>query len=262
MNFYFVFEGKTEPIVYKSWLSVLLPHLTEVDGFDKVRQNNYHYESDMGVPDCYNVVANAVQEINEHPQYDYLVLIIDADRSTVEEKIEEAYAKINEKLLDKSKKHTYKSLPHNCKLEIIVQKVCIETWFLGNQKFFVRHPQNELLKQYVDYFDVSINNPEDLANEFIQEKGHYIFGYSTKALFHEGYLREIFKEHNLHRTSRTTPPSEHLSYNKRRPIEVHKPHYLEQLQLRVDKKPYQLLSFQNLLNFCQKIRNLDIISKL
>ncbi|CAD5990273.1 hypothetical protein PCC9214_05756 [Planktothrix tepida] len=50
MNLYFVFEGKTEPIVYKKWLSVLLPDLTEVNSFDAVIQNNYYYESDMGVP--------------------------------------------------------------------------------------------------------------------------------------------------------------------------------------------------------------------
>jgi hypothetical protein len=86
MNFYFVFEGKTEPIVYKKWLSVLLPQLTEVDSFDSVNHNNYYYESDMGVPSCYRVCANAIQEINEVPKYDYLVLLTDADRFTVEEK--------------------------------------------------------------------------------------------------------------------------------------------------------------------------------
>ena len=32
------------------------------------------YESDMGYPNCYNIVANAFQEINEYPQYNYLVL--------------------------------------------------------------------------------------------------------------------------------------------------------------------------------------------
>ena len=71
MNFYFVFGGKTEPIVYKKWLSVLLPQLTEVDSFDSVNHNNYYYESDMGVPSCYRVCANAIQEINEVPKYDY-----------------------------------------------------------------------------------------------------------------------------------------------------------------------------------------------
>jgi hypothetical protein len=194
LNFYFVFEGKTEPIVYKSWFSVLLPHLQEVDSFDSVNQNNYYYESDMGVPDCYNVVANAIQDINEHPKYDYLILFIDADRSSVVEKKIEAFNKITEKLSEAKKNFKYRNLPQNCKLEIIVQNVCIETWFLGNPKFFIRKPQNETLKQYIEYYDVSKSNPENLANEFIRNdvEKNKIFGYSTKALFHEGYLREIF----------------------------------------------------------------------
>jgi hypothetical protein len=73
MNVYFVFEGKTEAIVYKKWLSVLLPSYQEVESYDAVVEQHYYYESDMGVPDCYNVVANAFQEINEVPSYDYLV---------------------------------------------------------------------------------------------------------------------------------------------------------------------------------------------
>lgn len=188
MNFYFVFEGKTEAIVYKKWLSVLLPDLTEVDSFDAVSQNNYYYESDMGVPDCYRVTANAIQEINEVPKYDYLVLFTDADRLTISEKKSEAFNKIKLNLKDKQ----FKTLPENCKFEIIVQKVCIETWFLGNRDFFVRNPQhNEILKQYIKYFNVSQSDPEDLASEFVQdeENSKEIFGYKTKALFHEGYLR-------------------------------------------------------------------------
>ncbi|MEG4285955.1 hypothetical protein QUB68_22750 [Microcoleus sp. A006_D1] len=192
MNLYFVFEGKTEAIVYKKWLSVLLPELTEVDSFDAVIQNNYYYESDMGVPSCYRVTANAIQEINLFPKYDYLVLFTDADRFTVSEKKAEADGQIKSELKDKP----FKTQPENCKLEVIVQKVCMETWFLGNRKFFVRNPQhNEILKQYIKYFDVSQGNPEDLASEFVQneENTKDIFGYKTKALFHEGYLREIFK---------------------------------------------------------------------
>jgi hypothetical protein len=101
MNLYFVFEGKTEAIVYKKWLSALLPHLTEVDSFDAVNQNNYYYESDMGVPSCYRVAANAIQEINEVPKYDYLVLFTDADRFTVSEKKAEAFEQIKSELKDK-----------------------------------------------------------------------------------------------------------------------------------------------------------------
>lgn len=239
MNLYFVFEGKTEPIVYKKWLSVLLPDLTEVNSFDAVIQNNYFYESDMGVPSCYRVAANAIQEINEFPQYDYLVLFTDADRFTVSEKKAEAYEQIKSELKDKP----FKTLPKNCQLEIIVQKVCMETWFLGNRNFFVRHPQrNQILKEYIKYFDVSQNNPEDLASEFVQdeENSRDIFGYKTKALFHEGYLREIFKERNL-------------SYKKYRPKEVQEEYYLKQLRARIETNSDHLLSFQEFINFCLKI---------
>ena len=151
MNFYFVFEGKTEPIVYRKWFSVLLPLLTEVDSFDEIVENNYYYESDMGIPDCYNVVANAVQEINEVPNYDYLVLFVDADRFTIEERREESFRFIEERLNDAEKDYDFKKLPDNCQLVVIVQKVCIETWFLGNRTFFVRNPQSDRLKEYVKY---------------------------------------------------------------------------------------------------------------
>jgi hypothetical protein len=244
MNFYFVFEGKTEPIVYKEWLSILLPNLSEVEYFDEVNHNNYYYISDFGFPYCSQIIADAIQEINEIPKYDYLVLFADADHLTVSERKNEALKWINLKLADKP----FKSLPDNCKLEIIVQKVCIETWFLGNRNFFVRHPQqNEILKQYIKYFDVSQNDPEELASEFIQneENSNDIFGYKTKALFHEGYLREIFKERNL-------------SYSKSRPKEVQKEYYFQQIIARIKANSYHLHSFQGFLDFCSKIRHPEI----
>ena len=245
MNFYFVFEGKTEAIVYKEWFSILVPQLTEVNYFDEVDDSNYYQINGFGYPYCAQMIANAIQEINEIPKYDYLVLVTDADRLTVREKKDEILKWINLELVDK----TFKSLPENCKFEIIVQNVCIETWFLGNRNFFVRHPQqNETLKQYIKYFDVSQNNPEELATEFIQneENSNDIFGYKTKSLFHEGYLREIFKERNL-------------SYSKSKPKEVQKEYYLQQLIIRIKANANHLHSFQDFLDFYSKI---DCQSKL
>ena len=246
MNFYFVFEGKTEPIVYKEWLSVLLPDLTEVDSFDAVNQNNYYYVSDMGVPSCYRVAANAIQDINAFPKYNYLVLFTDADRFTVADKKAEAEQQINLELQHKP----FQTLPENCQLEIIVQKVCMETWFLGNRNFFVRHPQhNATLKKYIEYFDVSKSNPEDLASEFVQDEENTkdIFGYKTKALFHEGYLREIFKE-------RSSASNKNFYYRKPTPREVQEKYYLEQLIARIEANSDHLLSFQEFIKFCRKIK--------
>jgi hypothetical protein len=241
MNFYFVFEGKTEEIVYKKWLSVLLPDLTEVENFDDVNLNNYYAVGNKGYPSCCKTTANAIQDINQTPKYDYLVLFIDADHCTVSERKAEALEEINLELENK----LFKTLPQNCKLEIIVQNVCIETWFLGNKNFFVRHPQNNNdLKKYIDYFDVSQSNPEDLGREFIQDEKNTkdIFGYKTKALFHEGYLREIFKERKL-------------SYSKARPKEVQEKYYLKQLLKRIEINSEHLLSFQEFINFCNTIKD-------
>ncbi|OQW90540.1 MAG: hypothetical protein BWK78_06765 [Thiotrichaceae bacterium IS1] len=244
MNFYFVFEGKTEPIVYKGWLSVLLPQLTEVDSFDAVDRDNYYWESGMGVSNCYNVVANAIQEINEVPKYDYLVLCIDADNLTIAEKKQESHIKIAEKLADKKKNYTYQALPNNCQFVVIVQQVCIETWFLGNRKFFVPNPQTELLREYIEYFDVSIHNPEDLANEFVQnnEGTLQIFGYSTKAQFHAGYFGRIYRELTGRR------------YGKAKFKEISERYYLEQLLARIETNPEHLMSFQEFIGFCHKIK--------
>jgi hypothetical protein len=246
MNIYFVFEGKTEPIVYKNWLKFLVPNLIEVEAYDSVKENNYFYESDMGVPSCYRVAANAVQEINEHNYYDFLVLCIDADRSLVEEKKQEANNQITEEL----KYLKYKSLPKNCKLEIIVQKVCIETWFLGNNNFFVPRPEhNSLLKEYIKYYNVSVEDPEDLAADFEQneDNSNEIFGYKTKALFHEGYLREIFKERNL------AMPKINLSYRKSSPREVQEKFFLNAIIKRINTDSGHLRSFQSFIQFCSYI---------
>ena len=239
MNFYFVFEGKTEAIVYKEWFTILAPHLTEVNFFDEAENDNYYQINDLGYPNCAQMIANAIQEINEIPKYDYLVLVTDADRFTLAEKKDDSLKWIDLKLEDKP----FKSLPENCKFKIIVQNVCIETWFLGNRNFFVRHPQqSEILKQYIKYFDVSKKDPENLASEFIQDEknGKEIFGYKTKALFHESYVREIFKERNL-------------SYSKSRPKEVQEEYYLQQIITRITANSDHLHSFQDFLNFCSKI---------
>jgi hypothetical protein len=246
MNCYFVFEGKTEQIVYRKWFSVLLPHLTKVESYDAVDTNNYYYEGNMGVPDCYNTIAIAIQEINEVPKYDYLVLFTDADRFTVAEKEAEAYQKIGEQLSNMP----FKKLPDNCKLEIVVQKVCIETWFLGNRRFFEGYSQyNEDLKQYIAYFDVSKNDPEELASEFEQDprNSKEIFGYKTKAQFHKGYLRATFKEWNANNLSQI------IYYDKKRVTTVTEAYYLEQLRERIKINPTHLRSFQAFIDFCLKI---------
>jgi len=242
MNLYFIFEGKTEEITYKKWLSFLLPEFKEVKNVDEARGNNYFYYSDIGIPDCYSLIATAIQEINIYKNYDYLVLFIDADNLSVDEKLMEAEQFIQEHL----QKEAYKNLPKNCQLRIIVQKVCIETWFLGNLKFIKNNPQSELIKSYLEFFDVRKNCPEELVNS-IDDKARLIFGDIPKAQIHHKYLRECFKEHTIRK-------NQSLSYQKTKPIEVIEQYYFNELIKRIEKYPTHLKSFQNFINFIQQIK--------
>lgn len=239
MNVYFVFEGKTEALVYQSWLAVLAPHMTAVDQHDAAVKNHYYFESDMGVPDCYQVAANAVQDIHDHPHYDFLVLCLDADRMEVHEKRAEALQEIESQLQGLP----HKSLPLNCQLVVLVQKVCLETWFLGNRRFVPKQASGQLLRQYMAYYDVRTSDPEGLAAAFEQDAQHgqTLFGFRTKAQFHESYLREAFRDRLGGKT-----------YSKSRPQEICHPSYLAELQSRVAETE-DLRSLHAWLTFCQRL---------
>lgn len=238
MNCYFVFEGKTEAKVYQAWLKHLVPDLEKVRNVGEVVKNNYVGFSSTGYPDCYNLVIDAIAEIEETPtHFDYIVLCLDADQQTVAAREQEARVEIQKKLaLDSA---PYGQLPKGCELVVLVQNVCIETWFLGNRKIFPTHHLTPLLQTYKNHYDVSVEDPEYLAMDNTN-----LFGYATKALFHEGYLTEIFKSRM----------SDGRGYSKSKPKEVLQQSYLQQLQKRTQQTNH-LQSFQTFLNFCTHLNS-------
>ena len=225
MNLYFLVEGKTEAKVYPAWLSHLLPTLTRVDNYDDVERNNYFLISAAGYP-CiiYDGLPTAIEEIRDNGKYNYLVLCLDADEDTISDRQDEIHECIREKKLELG----------NTALVIMVQNRCIETWFLGNRKVFLRNPQTQPLLDYTRYYDVADKDPENM--------GKYK-GFATHAKFHEAYLKAIFG-------------ARRISYTKRNPGDVLKKEYLEQLQKRIRYKPKQLLTLGHFLKLCDKIKYL------
>ncbi|CAD0233235.1 conserved hypothetical protein [Planktothrix agardhii] len=90
MNIYFLVEGKsTEKKIYPKWLEYLIPNLVRVQYYDQVENNNYYLISGQGYPRIlYDGLENAVDKILEAPRYDYLVICVDADEESVEERIQ------------------------------------------------------------------------------------------------------------------------------------------------------------------------------
>jgi hypothetical protein len=225
MNIYFLVEGRsTEKKIYPKWLEYLIPDLVRVKYHDQVQTNNYYLISGEGYPRIlYDGFENAVDKILEIPKYDYLVICVDADEESVEERTQYIDKFIHEKEIDLG----------NTKVKIIVQNRCMETWLLGNKKIFdSRQPTEQPLSNYVKYYDVSQNDPEEMGKDKMR----------NHADFHYEYLREVFR-------------SKEITYSKNSPNGAKEKYYFEELQKRVRDKSQDLKTFQVFLKFCEEVRS-------
>jgi hypothetical protein len=223
MNLYFVLEGdQTEPKVFPKWIDIVLEGYSQVDFYTDVKHNNFYIFSGGGIPSIYNHTINAIKDINACKLYDKLIVCLDGEEIGVNARIKELLVTINESGI---------VLNDSCDLEIIVQDVCIESWFLGNRKIVKNNPQNQKLLKYKAFYDVSELDPEKMPN---------IGEFNTKAQFHFSYLREVFKERNI-------------SYSKSHPKEVSNKKYFEELCKRTDETSH-LISFKKLRDLLEDIK--------
>ncbi|MGB3265929.1 MAG: hypothetical protein WBA89_18450 [Microcoleus sp.] len=224
MNLYFLVEGKqSERKVYPAWLAHLLPELQRVDNCDDVKEKNYYLISGEGYPSLiYEFIPRSIAEINSNGKYSYFVVCLDAEENTVAELTTE----IDDFLTQQKLKL------NNAELVLIFQNRCLESWLLGNRKIYSRNPQNKPLLDYNKYYDVSVNCPENM--------GRYR-DFNTHAQFHGAYLRALFEAKNI-------------TYSKKRPGDVLKPFYLEQLLTRIQLQPEQMTTFRQFIDFCNKIK--------
>ncbi|MEC4882652.1 MAG: hypothetical protein SAL70_15135 [Scytonema sp. PMC 1070.18] len=223
MNLYFLVEGKsTEKKVYPAWLAHLLPELQQVNNYDEVHKNNYYLFTANGYPSIiYKHLPNAIEDIRAIGKYNYCIVCLDAEENNGSD--------IQEEILNFLRDRSIQM--ENTKLEIIIQNRCIETWFLGNSKIYLKNPQSQPLLEYTRYYNVSTNCPE-LMGKFCE---------NTHAQFHEAYLKELFR-------------AKSINYSKNKPGDVIKPYYLEQLLKRTQNQPKHLLSFQKFIRLCKKIK--------
>lgn len=211
MNFYIIVEGeKTEMSVYPAWLSLLAPAYTRIANFDDVNENNYYIFCGGGIPSIYTHVTNAVLDINEinskgGPHYDYLLVCLDTEGENRDYIMQQ---------IEKQLKSEGVSL-QNAELVVFEQKVCMETWFLGNQSVFKENPQNPEYLDFIRYYNVGRDNPEEMGN--MNEKK-----FTTTARFHVRYLKRMLEERNT-------------AYSKNNTEDVQQSTYLQQLIKRYEE---------------------------
>lgn len=226
MNVYFLVEGRrTEKKIYPKWLSHLIPELTKVDFFDDVKEFNYKLFSGFGFPHLlHKHLRSSVEEVNESGNYDYFVICLDADESSVGEMIDEVNNFMEEEGI---------ALIEKTKLVIIVQNKTIESWLLGNQRIYKRNPtKSDTLTQLIAFYNVSTDDPELMLKEDDFE--------GSVGDFHFLYLREYLRERNI-------------SYTKEYPREVTQEYYLNEL-IKRNTSTSHLASFKYFLDFCKDLR--------
>jgi hypothetical protein len=224
MRVYFLVEGRrTERKVYPAWLSHLIPSLKRIRAFDDNKDDSYFILSAEGYPSIYDYLVAAIEEVNTIGNYDYLVVCLDADEGSVEEKHQE----IEQFLADRGARLT------SGEVVVIVQNRCIETWFLGNRIIVRRNPHSRILRDYLSHYNIRIDDPELMAP-------HPDF--HTHAQFHLRYLKEILNERSIR-------------YSKRVPGPVLERTFLAELERRLKDEPTHLGSLRVLLGFLEGIAN-------
>ncbi|MCK4241321.1 MAG: hypothetical protein KAX30_06830 [Candidatus Atribacteria bacterium] len=203
MNYYIVVEGKrVEPAVYNKWISYLNPKLYPISHISEFKEDNYLIFPGYGYPNYFEVINDAIQDVLNNPIIDYLIIAIDSEEMTYEQKYQEIHDFISDYI-------------NKINIIIIVQHFCIETWALGNRLIIKRNPENAQLKCYIRYFNIVTNDPE-LLPPFEQED-------LNRSQFAEKYLRKALNDRYRN-----------LTYSKNRPDVLVHPKYFQQVKLRYD----------------------------
>lgn len=238
MNIYFLVEGFSESEFYPKFVEYYFDDLlSKVDFPTDAISNNYYLIGNGGYPFIYTgpkypvdsaaALKNAILDVNNNPVFDYLVICLDADEMTIEERINEFNSYVQKYIAEGVVLNDY------CEYKLIVQNKCIETWFLGNRKMYKKNPTSEPLISYSRYYNVSIDDPElmgNFTNEFSPQD------------FHHQYLREMIRE----RTRK--------SYRKETPMKVIDTSYLDQLNKRISNKNGHLASLTSLVDLFKYVK--------
>lgn len=227
MNIYFLVEGgKTEPLVYPMFCNVFFDgRLTQVEAVHLLDQNNFFILSAGGYPQVFTtILKSTIQDINQHGNINYLFICLDSEETAIEDREQE----LNQ-YLDKYKNEDGIELI-DCRVILVVQNRCIETWFLGNRRIYKDNPQSELLRKYQNHYDVSRNDPELMPK---------LASFDLHATFHLSYLKELLKERKAR-------------YSKRSVASVNAETYINELVQRV-KNTDHLKSFSYFYNICMEI---------
>ena len=248
MNFLLLVEGeKTEPKVYKAWLSHLFPNIEFVRRPEDMTTHSCRIIPGNGYPNMVSTpklggghsrLEACLLDILNFKNVDYFFICVDSEEESYESRYEEISSR-----LEMFKTRIGLDNCQSTEFHIIVQDCCIETWALGNSEIPNKNQSKGIsnnFKLFQSYYDVLTNDPQEMQNDPSQNI-HPERSFSTKARFHGAYLKEYLSEFGL-------------SYSKKNPSVIADKKYLNALMKRCDSTNH-LSSLKNLLDLWRGIHN-------
>ncbi len=170
MNIYVVLEGERAAVaIYRSWIGEAYPAYTIKNYAHEVTGNSIFIQPSGGWPNYFGILERAIEDVNSMP-YDRLVVAVDSENMSYEEKHEEIHTFVTARGLTKE-------------LHILVQHFCFEAWALGNRHAITGTPYDPKLREYLDIHDVREKDPELLPNLPSEDlnRSQFAFRYLRKA---------------------------------------------------------------------------------
>jgi hypothetical protein len=215
MNIYVVVEGERGAAkVYASWVPLVNPSLTYVPHISEIANDNFSIVGGGGYPQYWEIIDAAIDDVNNYRNIQRLVIGVDSEESSYQEKHEE----IEDHL---------RGSRCLAEIRIVIQHFCLETWALGNEVIVKEHPNSDVLRKYVKFFNVRVRDPELLPDYPEEELNRAQF--AAKYLKHA--LNDKYKE---------------LTYSKNNPIPLLHPKYFGRVKQRLQNTGH-IPSFEHFL---------------
>jgi len=170
------------------WLDYLDFPCKRVLQISNIQNNNYTLQSGYGI---YNLIdevllktINTIIEYNK--QIDYLIIILDADEFSIDDRIVKVETKIKDFCCHSK---------INFKSKVIVCNCCFETWLLCNSKLYPINPPplDSPFYKFFTYYNVKDLDPENMVKSIIPFENTQ----NTKAGFHFNYLHEMCRYNHM-----------------------------------------------------------------
>ena len=189
MNLYLLLEGKkSEAKIYPAWLASFerpFARMMQVDDVLGSVGRSFFCFSANGYPSIVGgILRNAVEDVVNHPGYDWLVVCLDVDESSIDQRVREVELAAASAGLGRTP----------TRLFVVAQARCIETWLLGNPKLIGDAPP-PYVAELRDFYDVRRYCPERMGHPR---------SWVNHAQFHFHYAREAFKAKRM-RYSKSEP---------------------------------------------------------